>query len=207
MIGLEGANGVVRHEGMARRSILLGKADPVAAVSCTRMCGPSRRDMASTLRVTFICGNGFCMLFAVVRSHNTALCGAVSRRGGVPRRHQLTVEMVVPADNTFCTTISKRKIARKTTHMTPRTRSQGQSRLSQARELKRVPRSQTRTRVPKALERVRSRATTSPDRRVDCGRTHRTHTHKQIQEQREAGHTYVLRRSEAEEESSSSWGP
>ena len=65
MIGLEGANGVVRHEGMARRSILLGKADPAAAVSCTRMCGPSRRDMASTLRVTFICGNGFCMLFAV----------------------------------------------------------------------------------------------------------------------------------------------
>ena len=65
MIGLVGANGVVRHEGMARRSILLGKADPAAAVSCTRMCGPSRRDMASTLRVTFICGNGFCMLFAV----------------------------------------------------------------------------------------------------------------------------------------------
>ena len=64
VIELVGANGVVRHEGMARRSILLGKADPAAAVSCTRMCGPSRRDMASTLRVTFICGNGFCMLFA-----------------------------------------------------------------------------------------------------------------------------------------------
>ena len=71
VIGLVGANGVVRHEGMARRSILLGKADPAAAVSCTRMCGPSRRDMASTLRVTFICGNGFCMLFA--RSNFTAI--------------------------------------------------------------------------------------------------------------------------------------
>ena len=57
-----GANGGVRHKVMARRSNLLGKADPAAVVSCTRMLGPSRRDVTSTLRVAFICGNGFSML-------------------------------------------------------------------------------------------------------------------------------------------------
>ena len=88
MIGLVGSNGVVRHKGMARRSILLGKADPAAAVSCTRMRGPSRRDMASTLRVTFICGNGFCMLFCegLLTTHQHAN-GHTKHKTFTPRTH------------------------------------------------------------------------------------------------------------------------
>ena len=51
-----------------------------------------------------------------------------------------------------------------------------------ARAVKRAPRSQTRTRVAslKERERVWNRATTSPDRRVDCGgHTEHTRTHKE----------------------------
>ena len=63
LVGMVGASGVLRPPGMARRSRLLGKADREAAVSCTLMFGPSRRDMMSTRTVAFICGNVFCMLF------------------------------------------------------------------------------------------------------------------------------------------------
>ena len=105
MIGLVGANGVVRHEGVARRSILLGKADPAAAVSCTRMCGPSRRDMASTLRVTFICGNGFCMLFAEISHEQLPKRAADSCE---IRRH-LTITGLAKASHTHVA--NKRKCA------------------------------------------------------------------------------------------------
>ena len=62
-VGMVGVNGGMRLELMARRSNELGKVDPVAAVSCTRMLGPSRRAVTSTLTVVCICGNAFCMLF------------------------------------------------------------------------------------------------------------------------------------------------
>ena len=63
LVGMVGVNGGMRLELMARRSNELGKVDPVAAVSCTRMLGPSRRAETSTLTVVCICGNAFCMLF------------------------------------------------------------------------------------------------------------------------------------------------
>ena len=68
LVGMVGASGVLRPPGMARCSKLLGKADREAAVSCTLMFGPSRRDMMSTRTVAFICGNVFCMLFRVFHS-------------------------------------------------------------------------------------------------------------------------------------------
>ena len=71
LVGMVGASGVLRPPGMARRSRLLGKADREAAVSCTLMFGPSRRDMMSTRTVAFICGNVFCMLFRGKRLFTT----------------------------------------------------------------------------------------------------------------------------------------
>ena len=75
------------------------------------------------------------------------------------------------------------------TLITPRTRSQRQARLSQAREVKRAPRcSQTHRHGPESptpgrgKERARNRATTSPGRRVDCG-GHTVHTHAQNREE------------------------